>query len=99
MPTKDGKRLKEQVVGAADEVEEDEFGSDEWEVVSLGSVLLSLGLYALCCFCSCATFLVQILLIDPGQFRVLTDLLQKETKGKGRMETLNFATVQGEGEV
>lgn len=34
MPTKDGKRLKEQIVGAADTVEEDEFGSDEWEVVS-----------------------------------------------------------------
>ena len=41
--------------------------------------------------------LAQILLIDPGQFRVLTDLLQKETKGKGRIETLNFAAVQGEG--
>jgi ribosome maturation protein SDO1 len=37
------------------------------------------------------------MLIDPGSFRVLTDLLQKETKGKGRMETLNFAAVQGEG--
>lgn len=40
---------------------------------------------------------LQIMLIDPGQFRVLTDLLQKETKGKGRMETLNFAAVTGEG--
>lgn len=33
MPTKDGKRLKEQVTGAADTVEEDDFTSDEWEVV------------------------------------------------------------------
>jgi ribosome maturation protein SDO1 len=37
------------------------------------------------------------MLIDPGQFRTLMDLLQKETKGKGRLETLNFAAVQGEG--
>ena len=42
-------------------------------------------------------YVAQIMLIDPGQFRVLTELLQKETKGKGRIETLNFAAVQGEG--
>ncbi|KAL7410686.1 SBDS protein C-terminal domain-containing protein [Mrakia frigida] len=70
MPTKDGKRLKEQVIASADTVEEDDFGSEEWEI---------------------------IMLIDPGQFRTLMDLLQKETKGKGRLETLNFAAVQGEG--
>ena len=34
MPTKDGKRLKEQIVVTADTIEEDEFGSDEWEIVS-----------------------------------------------------------------
>jgi ribosome maturation protein SDO1 len=33
MPTKDGKRLKEQITGAADTVEEDDFTSDEWETV------------------------------------------------------------------
>ncbi|QRV76127.1 shwachman-bodian-diamond syndrome protein [Ceratobasidium sp. AG-Ba] len=33
------------------------------------------------------------MLIDPGQFRVLTDLVQsdKELKGSGRIETLSFA--------
>ncbi|KIJ45074.1 hypothetical protein M422DRAFT_227635 [Sphaerobolus stellatus SS14] len=31
------------------------------------------------------------MLIDPGQLRVLNDLLQKEVKGKGRIETLSFA--------
>lgn len=41
MPTKDGKRLKDQVVANADKVEEDDFGSDEWEVVStFGSIWL-----------------------------------------------------------
>jgi ribosome maturation protein SDO1 len=32
-----------------------------------------------------------IMLIDPGQFRVINELLQKECKGKGRIETLLFA--------
>jgi len=32
-----------------------------------------------------------IMLIDPGQFKVINELLQKESKGKGRIETLTFA--------
>jgi ribosome maturation protein SDO1 len=28
------------------------------------------------------------MLIDPGQLRVINDLLQKKCKGKGRVETL-----------
>jgi len=31
-----------------------------------------------------------IMLIDPGQFRVLNELLQKECKNRGRLETLTF---------
>ncbi|KAF9056404.1 SBDS protein C-terminal domain-containing protein [Panaeolus papilionaceus] len=31
------------------------------------------------------------MLIDPGQFRVINELLQKECKGRGRLETLTFA--------
>ncbi|KAJ3864578.1 SBDS protein C-terminal domain-containing protein [Lentinula novae-zelandiae] len=31
-----------------------------------------------------------ILLIDPSQFRVINELLQKECKGKGRIETMAF---------
>ncbi|PPQ95653.1 hypothetical protein CVT26_008682 [Gymnopilus dilepis] len=30
------------------------------------------------------------MLIDPSQFRVINDLLQKECKGRGRLETLTF---------
>ncbi|KAI0089773.1 SBDS protein C-terminal domain-containing protein [Irpex rosettiformis] len=33
-----------------------------------------------------------VMLIDPGQFRVINDILQKDCKGRGRMETLDFAT-------
>ncbi|KAI0820638.1 Shwachman-Bodian-diamond syndrome protein [Trametes gibbosa] len=36
-----------------------------------------------------------VLLIDPSQFRVLGDLLQKECKGRGRLETLTFAATAG----
>ncbi|KAJ8091329.1 hypothetical protein AAF712_013574 [Marasmius tenuissimus] len=32
-----------------------------------------------------------VMLIDPGQFRVINELLQKECKGKGRIETMTFA--------
>ncbi|KAH7883954.1 SBDS protein C-terminal domain-containing protein [Phlebopus sp. FC_14] len=32
-----------------------------------------------------------VMLIDPVQFRTLNDLLQKESKGRGRLETLTFA--------
>ncbi|EAU92941.1 hypothetical protein CC1G_03728 [Coprinopsis cinerea okayama7 len=31
------------------------------------------------------------ILIDPSQFRVINELLQKECKGRGRLETLTFA--------
>ncbi|KAI0757510.1 Shwachman-Bodian-diamond syndrome protein [Daedaleopsis nitida] len=37
----------------------------------------------------------MVLLIDPGQFRVLNELLQKECKGRGRLETLTFAATAG----
>lgn len=35
------------------------------------------------------------MLIDPGQFKVINELLQRECKGKGRLETVTFvATAQ-----
>lgn len=43
---------------------------------------------------------LQIGLIDPGQFKVINELLQAELKGKdkGRLETLSFAAVEGQEE-
>jgi ribosome maturation protein SDO1 len=35
------------------------------------------------------------MLIDPGQFRIINELLQKECKGRGRLETLVFAATAG----
>ncbi|KAI8642579.1 SBDS protein C-terminal domain-containing protein [Parasitella parasitica] len=31
-----------------------------------------------------------IALVDPGKYRVIDDLLQKESKGKGKLEIMNF---------
>jgi len=33
-----------------------------------------------------------IMLIDPSQFKVVNDILQKECKNRGRIETMSFAT-------
>lgn len=35
------------------------------------------------------------MLIDPGQFRLINELLQKECEGRGRLETLSFAATVG----
>lgn len=45
MPTKEGKRLREQVIEGAEQIEDDDMGQNEWEVVSVNlstSVSLSL---------------------------------------------------------
>ena len=38
-------------------------------------------------------------IIDPGALRVLNDLLETETKGRGKIETVSFATVKEGDEV
>jgi ribosome maturation protein SDO1 len=82
MPTADGKRLREKVLEGAETVEEDEMGQDEWEVVSF-------ALRAACYINM--EIIIQIMLIDPGQFRVINELLQKECKGRGRLETMTIS--------
>ncbi|TFK47947.1 Shwachman-Bodian-diamond syndrome protein [Heliocybe sulcata] len=36
-----------------------------------------------------------VMLIDPSHFRVLNELLQKECKGRGRIETMTFTATAG----
>lgn len=38
---------------------------------------------------------LQVILIDPGQFRVINEMLQRECKGRGRIETMSFAATAG----
>jgi ribosome maturation protein SDO1 len=57
-------------------------GKDEWEAVSQVEVELR---YLQ------AEPMFQIMLIDPGQFRVINELLQKECKGRGRLETMTMS--------
>lgn len=42
------------------------------------------------------TFLAKIAIIEPGAFKTLGELLSKECKGKGRLETLSSSTHEGE---
>lgn len=35
-----------------------------------------------------------VALIDPGQFRVLNEIVSNELKGRGRLETLSFTAVE-----
>ncbi|KAH8101580.1 Shwachman-Bodian-diamond syndrome protein [Cristinia sonorae] len=42
-----------------------------------------------------ATAWESVMLIDPGQFKIINDLLQKECKGRGRLETLTFTATAG----
>ena len=82
MPTADGKRLREKILEGAQTVENDEMGQDEWELVS------SLWTRSTSFF---SDPILQIMLIDPGQFRVINELLQKECKGRGRIETMTMS--------
>lgn len=40
VPTKDGKRLREQILEGAEQVEEEETGQAEWDVVSAASIFV-----------------------------------------------------------
>lgn len=94
MPAKEGKRLKDKVLALVSKVEDDEW-ADEWELVRL---FLQWDRRA-----NTDYFLspAQVGLIDPGSFKLIDELLQKEVKGgKGgqgaKIETMSFAVVEGE---
>jgi ribosome maturation protein SDO1 len=106
MPSKEGKRLKEKILPLINKVEDDEW-SDEWEVVRLSSPASFLpirspqdGWKQRLHFPSRedANFdtpfhYIQIGLIDPGSFRLLDELLQKEVKGSKKIETMSFSAL------
>jgi ribosome maturation protein SDO1 len=94
MPTKDGKRLKDKILALAETVEEDDMGSSEWEVVrSLRSLLADQNAPDT----EVTPFRhIQVMAIDPSAFRTLNELLEAETKGKGRLESLGTIGVTKE---
>lgn len=78
MPSKDAKRIGDKVKAEVEEVEEEEPGQ-EWEAVSqIGALELLIS---------------QIVQINPSAFRTLTDMVNSETKGQGRVESMG--TVEG----
>jgi ribosome maturation protein SDO1 len=74
MPSKDGKRVKDKVLALVDEVEEEDTGA-EWEAVS-------------CNFGCHVADAQQIVKISPSAFRPISDLVNDESKGKGRVESM-----------
>lgn len=85
IPTADMARLKTRILESAEKVESEDESDEDWMAVSLR---LHVSLYS-------NKFIFKILLIDPGQFRIINEILQKEAKAKGRIETLTFAATAG----
>lgn len=77
MPSKDAKRVKDKVIEMVEEVEEEDMDA-EWEAVS--SNLKHVGQDSLTD--------MQIVKINPSTFRGLTDLVNNESKGKGRVKSM-----------
>lgn len=95
MASKDGKRIKDKVLPLIAKVEDDDW-SDEWELVSW-TRLLCLFTGAVLTF---AHLRAQVALIDPGSFRLIDELLQKEVKGAKKIETMSFvAGVEDDGRI
>lgn len=40
--------------------------------------------------------LMQVAMIDPGALRKLNELLEAETKGRGKVEVISFASAAGD---
>jgi ribosome maturation protein SDO1 len=72
--------LRERLLDGVDKLEHEDQG-EEWSGVGKIPILLQPKLTPF-----------QTMLIDPGQFRVISELLNKTVKGKGRVETLAFNT-------
>lgn len=99
MSSKEGKKLKEKIMPLVTKVEDDEW-SEEWELVRLSHFLCVLVRSPLLCKLTPPSLpLAQVALIDPGSFRVIDDLLQKEVKGPKKIETMSFAAVEDDGRI
>lgn len=90
MGSKDGKRLREQVKAMAVEggIEEDDMGADEWEAVSRVAQQRAWWM--------ADARALQIMLIDPGAFKLLNELMDAETKGRGKVESMGYAAITKE---
>ena len=83
VPTSESTRMREKVLENAETVEVDVVKEEEWQVVSLPFNNMKFEILN--------SKLMQVMLIDPVQFRTLNELMEKEFKGQSRIETLTFA--------
>ena len=92
MSGKDAKRIKEKVMLETEELEKEETGA-EWEAVR-SQICLAVSISTQIFFVSGMPVLIlfrrclQIVHINPSSFRILTDMVNDETKGKGRVESM-----------
>ena len=78
VPAADVEQVRAKVLESAETVEKDEQGAEQWDAVSPASFSCLLLSHVL------TMYSTKTMLIDPGQFRVINELLQKECKGKIR---------------
>lgn len=101
MPSKEGKRLKDQVMPLVDNVEDEDW-ADEWELVrSRSDDHWSLHLFEEESVLTRSCRVAQVALIAPGSFKQIDDLLQREVRaGKGstpaKIEILSSTVVEGD---
>src|SRR5688572_14889590 len=81
LPIAASEELKAKILEGAEKVEHENTSEEDWEVVSDFWV----------CLRFIANPLLQAMLIDPGQFRAINELLQQQAEGRGGLETLTFA--------
>lgn len=95
IPSADEARLRGKILEGVEKVEREGPDGDEWSTVRVPDVsrceMNHADLFVFNTTPRHTHHCVQTLLIDPSHFRTITDLLNKECKGKGRIETIAFA--------
>jgi ribosome maturation protein SDO1 len=82
VPAADGQRLRDDIIKAGEKVEHEESSEQNWEVVRC---------YQFVSITNTLIPIMQTMLIEPNAFRSINELVQKECKNRGRIETLTFA--------
>lgn len=79
MAGKDGSRIKEKLTPLLEVMEKEEHNEEIYEVVR---------------FIADGSSLVEVCLIDPGNFREIDELVKKTSKNSGTIEVLNLAVTE-----
>lgn len=89
--SKDAKKLKEKFVALASSVESENWESGEITLVL--KLIIYINNYFSLLFYAYVDDILQILLIDPGNYRQIDELIRTDTKGTTSMEVLSLKEV------